>query len=36
MPPKFIPDPSPLVVLILLPLFRSFPSLQMVVGKFIS
>ena len=31
MPPKFILDPSPLVVLILLPLFRSFPSLQMVV-----
>ena len=36
MPPKFILDPSPLAVLILLALFRSFPSLQMVVGKFIS
>ena len=35
MPTKFILDPSPLVVLSLLPLFRSFSSLQMVVGKFI-
>ena len=36
MPTKFILDPSPLIVLSLLPLFRSFSSFQMVVGKFIS
>ena len=36
MPTNFILDPSPQVVLSLLPLFRSFSSLQMVVGKFIS
>jgi len=36
MPTNFILDPSPRVVLSLLPLFRSFSSLQMAVGKFIS
>ena len=35
MPTKFILDPSPLIVLSLLPLFPSFLSLQMVVGNFI-
>ena len=33
MPTKFILDPSPLIVLSLLPLFPSFLSLQMVVGN---
>ena len=36
MPTKFILDPSPLIVLSLLPLFPSFLSLKMVVGKFVS
>ena len=35
MPTKFILDPSPLIVLSLLPLFPSFLSLQMVVSNFI-
>ena len=35
MPTKFILDPSPLIVLSLLPLFYSFLSLKMVVGNFI-
>ena len=36
MSTKFILDPSPLIVLVLLPLFPSFLSLKMVVGKFVS
>ena len=36
MPTKLILDASPLVVLSLLPLLRSFSSLQTAVGKFIS
>ena len=36
MPTKVILDPSPLIVLSLLPLFPSLLSLKMVVGKFIS
>ena len=36
VPTKFILGPSPLIVLSLLPLFPSFLSLQVVVGKFIS
>ena len=35
MSTKFILDPSPLIVLVLLPLFPSFISLKMVVGKFV-
>lgn len=35
MPKKFILDLPPLEVLSLLPLFHSFSSVQMVVGKFI-
>ena len=36
MSTKFILDPSPLIVLVVLPLFPSFLSLKMVVGKFVS
>ena len=36
MSTKFILDPSPLIVLVVLPSFPSFLSLKMVVGKFVS